>query len=115
MFMEMVVLVSIGVLLGTIVWYFMDYPWLLCAGGGFAVVCAAMGVLETWGEFKKTKCPDCHRPIRTSKPIKCVECGGAAMLEPRLFQKFMHTFKNKEEGEQTKAPYSESRGGPPQG
>jgi hypothetical protein len=49
----------------------------------FFAIYLLVDLLDIFSEFKSTKCPECNRSIKTSLPVKCVECGGAALLTDR--------------------------------
>jgi len=63
---------------------FLDVSFLTTAIVAFLAISFVMALLDLLGEDSETRgtvrCPQCDKKIKTSLPVKCVECGGAALL-----------------------------------
>jgi hypothetical protein len=70
----------VAILIGLVVAAFSDVPWYLGAVFSYLGIKILIGGLDCFAEWKPTRCPACRRKIKTSNPIKCEECGGAAQL-----------------------------------
>jgi len=74
------VMITIALIIGFLVDAFSDFAWHFSALVAYIGIRLVIEVLDVFSDWKTTRCPICKRKIKTSRPIKCEECGGAAQL-----------------------------------
>ena len=72
--------VAVACALGTIVWWLLGYDWLFSTAISYVAIGFLMASAEVFYDLRGVRCPKCNRRIKTSRPVKCGECGGAAQL-----------------------------------
>ena len=70
----------VALLIGFLVATFSEIPWHVAALISYLGLRLVVEGIDAFAGPRSTRCTACNRKIRTSKPIKCGECGGAARL-----------------------------------
>lgn len=71
---------TIALVIGVVIASFTDVPWLIAWLFAFLTIRFVIGSIDAiWG-LKSTRCPECRQRIQTTNPVKCVDCGGPALL-----------------------------------
>jgi hypothetical protein len=74
------VIIVVALIIGLLVDAFSDFEWHIAALVSYFGIRLLLEGLDEFSGFTTTKCPTCRKKIKTSRPIKCEECGGAAQL-----------------------------------
>lgn len=70
--------VALGV--GIAIDYFSSISWVVATAIAYFAIRLCIEGIDLFADLLGVRCPSCKRRIKTSRPIKCEECGGAAML-----------------------------------
>lgn len=71
----------VALLIGLLVAAISDVSWLIATIFTFIGIRLVIEGADAIIGLKSTRCPECRRKIKTSKPVKCVDCGGPALLK----------------------------------
>ena len=74
-----VILVIVALLAGFLVAAFSDVEWYLAALIAYLGIRLIVASLDLFTDLSAIKCPQCRKAITTSRPVRCTECGGAAL------------------------------------
>lgn len=76
----------VALLIGFLVATFSEISWYIAALISYLGLRLVVEGTDAFSELRSTRCTACKRKIRTSKPIKCEECGGAAQLVGKKYE-----------------------------
>ncbi len=75
-----VVIIAVALIIGILVGAFSDFEWHFAALVSYFGIRLVLEGLDAFSGWQATRCPTCKRKIKTSRPINCEACGGAAQL-----------------------------------
>ena len=85
------IVVIVALLIGVLIATFSEVPWYVAALISFLGIRFGIEGIDAVSGLRGARCTECKRKIKTSKPIKCEECGGAAQLAGK---KYEHSIKS---------------------
>jgi DNA-directed RNA polymerase subunit RPC12/RpoP len=74
------VILIVASLVATMVWWLADVNWLIALLFSYLGINLALETLDVFQDLRGIRCPKCKRRIKTSRAIKCTDCGGRAEL-----------------------------------
>lgn len=74
------VIVVVAGMVATLLWWLAGVNWLIALVFSYLGINLAIEILDVFQDLRGIRCPQCKRRIKTSRAIKCTDCGGRAEL-----------------------------------